>query len=334
MSAERAITGIRPTGDLTVANYVGAMKPLVEMQESFDGPLNIFVADLHGLTDQEPELINRTRLKTARSLLASGIDPDTTNVYLQSQIEDQTTVLASVLDRHTTVAEVLRIPTLKEKLKREQKAENASVALLRYPILMAADICIQDATHVPVGQDQIPHIEFTRDVARRFNRQYGDGEGVLVLPTVLATEAIRIAALNGEGKMSKSNPNSAIFLKDSPQEVAAKVKRAQTAAGGEMTDVLKSHFTLADALSKTEAEQSEVKRLYQEHMEGGRVMGEFKAFLTDQTNRFLASFQERSDNLSDREVTQVLAQGGERAAQQADEVLARTKRAMGFVALL
>lgn len=332
--SERALTGIRPTGDLTVANYVGAMKPLVEMQESFNGPVNIFVADLHGLTDQEPGLVNRTRLDTARSLLASGIDPSKTNVYLQSQIEDQTTVLASVLDRHTSVAEVLRIPTLKEKLKRGQQAENATVALLRYPILMAADICIQDATHVPVGQDQIPHIEFTRDVARRFNRQYGEGRSVLVMPTVLATEAIRIAALNGDGKMSKSNPNSAIFLKDSPKEVAAKVKRAQTATGGHMTPALESHFKLANALSNTPAEKAELARIYDAHMDGGRVMGEFKTFLADRTNGFLGRFQERFNSLSDDAVKRVLTEGGERATDQANRVVERTKRAMGFVAFL
>ncbi|HEV2402613.1 MAG TPA: tryptophan--tRNA ligase [Candidatus Saccharimonadales bacterium] len=327
-----ALTGIRPTGDLTIANYVGAMQPIVDMQETFDGPVNVFVADIHGLTDQEPDLVNRTRLDTARSLVAAGIDPERTTVYLQSQIEEETVALAGILDRHTTVAELLRIPTLKEKLKRGQEAETATLALFRYPVLMAADICIQDATDVPVGEDQIPHIEFTRRVARRFNKEYGEGETVLVEPSVLALQAVRIAALNGDGKMSKSSPNSAIFLKDSPTEVAAKVKRAQTALPGEMTPVLESHFTLADALSTSPEQKAELAHMKAAHEDGQPVMKDFKVLLTDRINGFLEEFQGRYDSLTDDEVRRVLIDGAEKAHNQARTVLDRTKQAMGLVA--
>lgn len=327
----RALTGIRPTGDLTIANYVGAMQPIVDMQETFDGPVNVFVADIHGLTDQEPELVNRTRLDTARSLVAAGVNPERTTVYLQSQIEEETVVLEGIMSRHATVAEMLRVPTLKEKLKRGQEAENATMALLRYPLTMAADICIQGATDVPVGQDQIPHIEITRKVARRFNRQYGSDEQILVEPKVLAVDAIRIAALNGDGKMSKSSPNSAIFLKDDPSQVAAKVKRAQTAPSGEMTPALESHFKLAQALCKSEVEIVELKRIQDAHMDGRPAMKDFKDFLTDRTNVFLGEFQERYDSLSDQEVRAMLLDGAEQAHEQARAVLSRTRQAMGFV---
>jgi len=332
MSENIALTGVRPTGDLTIANYVGAMQPIVGMQETFDGPVNVFVADLHGLTDQEPDLVNRTRLDTARSLIAAGIDPERTTVYLQSQIEEETVALAGILDRHTTVAELLRVPTLKEKLKRGQEAETATLALFRYPVLMAADINIQDATHVPVGEDQIPHIELTRRLARRFNNDYGKGQTILVEPEVLSMQAVRIAALNGEGKMSKSNPNSAIFLKDDRTTVAAKVKRAQTALPGEMNPALESHFTLADALSVTREQVEEVARVRAAHEDGQKVMGDFKGLLTDRVNAFLGEFQGRYDSLTDAEVRAILIAGQEKARTKAREVLDRTKRAMGFVA--
>jgi len=330
----RALTGIRPTGELTIANYVGAMQPMVEMQDTYDGPVNVFVADLHGLTDQEPDVVNGMRMDTARSLVAAGIDPERTTVYLQSQIQEATESLAGVLGRHAKVSELLLIPTLKEKLKYGQAAESATLALLSYPVLMAADICIQDATDVPVGKDQLPHIEFTRHVARRFNQTYGKGETTLVEPAILATRAIRIAALNGEGKMSKSNPTSAIFLKDTPDMVAAKVKRAPTAHPGEMSPALESHFTLAEALCTTPEQKAELESIRAAHTDGQKVMGSFKDFLTDRTNTFLGQFQQRYNNLTDAEVKGILRDGGARAEDQARQVLSRVRSAMGLVDFL
>jgi tryptophanyl-tRNA synthetase len=308
------------------------MDPMVDLQETFDGPVNVFVADLHGLTDQEPDVVNRMRLDTARSLLAAGINADNTTVYLQSQIEPQTVGLASYFDRHTTANELQRIPTLKEKIKAGQDEGSVNMSLLRYPVLMAADICIQDATYVPVGEDQLPHIEFTRRVARRFNNQYGEGEAILAEPELLAVESLRILALDGVGKMSKSRPNGAILLKNTADEVARKVKRAQTALPGEMTDVLESHFALGSALAQTSEDRHALDAIRNDHMAGKKVMGDFKTALTDTVNRRLVTFQERYDGLSDREVREVLVEGGERAAAKADEVIARVQSAMGFVA--
>jgi tryptophanyl-tRNA synthetase len=327
-----ALTGFRPTGELTVGNLVGAMDPMVDLQQGFDGPVNIFVADLHGLTDQEPDVVNRTRLDTARSLLAAGIDPERTTVFLQSQIESDVNTLASYLDRHTTVKELMGIPTLKEKLKADQDESSVNMALFRYPVLMAADICIQDATYVPVGTDQLPHIRFTRHLARRFNNQYGNGETVLVEPDLLSVESLRIASLDGLGKMSKSRPNGAILLKDNHNEVARKVKRAQTALPGEMTDALESHFALGAALAQTDEEREAFAAIRSDHDNGKKVMGDFKVALTDVLNTRLSTFQQRYDSLSDREVRDVLVDGGERAASKAHEVVTRVRSALGFVA--
>jgi tryptophanyl-tRNA synthetase len=336
MSAEkqvaepRVVTGIRPTGDLSIANYVGAMKPIGELQDSYPGPINAFVADIHGLTDQEPGLISSLREDTVRSFIAAGIDPERVNIYLQTQIEEPTVILSHYLDRHVSVAELLRVPTLKDKLKKGQGVENVNVALARYPILMASDIFVQDATDVPVGQDQHAHIEFARDLARKFNNEYGEGEAVIIVPQIMAVRALRILALNGEGKMSKSNPRGAIFLKDSPDVVGDKVKRAQTAAAGEMNDVLESHFTLCEELCTTPEQSSYLNQLRVQHLQGDTVMKEFKVLMTDLVNNFLAEFQEKYNSISDAQVQEVLEAGGEDAMAQASGVLARVKTAMGF----
>jgi tryptophanyl-tRNA synthetase len=328
----RAMTGIRPTGDLTIANYLGAMKPIADMQETYGGDISIFVADLHGLTDQEPDVVNVHRLGTGRSLIAAGVNPERSTIYLQSELKAPTEGVASILDRHTTVAELLRIPTLKEKIRHGMGPESASAALLRYPILMAADIIVQDATDVPVGEDQRPHIEFARDVTDRFNSEYGD---TFVKPTMMTAvpEGLRILALNGHGKMSKSVPNSAIFLNDPPSEVDQKIKRAATANPGAMTDVLESHFTLTEALCKTQEDIKILEGLKTAHLDGGKVMHGFKTFMAAMVNSFLEDFQERYYNISDREVVRTLTEGSDRAAERANQVLHRAERAMGHVSL-
>jgi len=326
-----ALTGIRPTGELTVANYVGAMEPMVALQDTYEGPVNVFVADLHALTDQEPDVIARAWPDAVRSYLAAGIDPNRTTVYLQSQIGPQTLELTSLLERHVTVAELLRVPTLKEKLRAGQDASAATAALLRYPVLMAADIVIQDATDVPVGADQLPHIELTRRLVDRFNSLYGQGEQILATPSLLAIEGVRIVALNGDAKMSKSRPAGALFLADSPAEAAQKIRRAVTAPAGEMAPALESHFLLAERLSTEPAERFRLAELRRQHMEGLAVMAEFKGLLTEIVAGFLGGFQERFGSISDAEVKRVLREGGERASEQADRVMGRVHQALGLV---
>ena len=328
----KALTGVRPTGELTIGNYLGAIQPVVKMQEEFEGPVSVFVADIHGLTDQEPKTVIATRLVAARALLAAGIDTEKISIYLQSQIENQTLYLANLFDRHITPAELERVPTLKDKLKDGQGASNVNLSLFRYPILMAADIAIQDATHVPVGEDQLSHLELTRRLVRRFNKRYGEEDGnILVEPESLSRKALRIAALNGrDGKMSKSRPQSAILLRDTKDEVARKVKKAQTALPGEMNETLDSHFVVAELLSTTPEDVDEVTKLRIAHLDGEMVMGDFKTVLTDRLNDFLADFHDRYDSIGDREVKLALSEGGNKASDTADAVLRRIKSSLGL----
>lgn len=334
-SERRALTGVRPTGDLTIANYLGAIQPIAEMQETFDGDINVFVADIHGLTDQEPSTVRGNILGSVRSLVAAGIDPNRSTVFLQSQIEDKTVWLAHMLDRHTTPAELRRIPTLKEKLRDDGSEDNVNMSLFRYPVLMAADIAIQRATDVMVGDDQMPHIEFARRLIRRFNQMYGAGKEVLAVPQGLGHKTLRIIALQEkDGKMSKSKPSSAILLRDKPDDVSWKIKKAQTAAPGEMPTILESHFTMAELLSSNNEERSEVKRLKAAHMAGETVMGNFKTLLTDVTNNFLSGFHERYESVSESDAKTILLSGAEKIKQETDSTVERAKLALGLTSVI
>ena len=327
-----ALTGIRPTGELTVGNVIGAIQPMVELQDTFEGDVNVFVADMHGLTDQEPEVVNRSRLDTARTFMAAGVDPEKTTLYLQSQVGRPTVELATLLDRHITPAELRRVPTLKDKLRPGQSEDQVNMSLFRYPILMAADIMVAEADHVPVGADQVAHLEVARLLARRFNRDYGRGETILVEPDIAIVEGIKIAALRGGGKMSKSEPSTALLLTDKPDVVANKIRRAETTTEpGAMPETLASHFMVAERLATTDDQRAAVAAVKAEHLAGKAVMGAFKGLLTDITNEYLGGFQERFNGLSDAEVKRVLIEGGERASVKAEGVLDRVYRALGLM---
>lgn len=332
-TALHALTGVRPTGDLTIANYLGAIQPIAAIQDSFAGDISVFVADIHGLTDQEPDTVRSTTLNSARALLAAGINPERSTMFLQEQAEPQTLWLANILERHASIGEIGRVPTLKEKL-RGRDPSAVSMSLFRYPVLMAADIAIQGATHVPVGEDQMPHVELTRELVRRFNRAYGSGESVLVEPSGLVREPIRVIALQAQhGKMSKSHPQSALLLRDDDDTIARKIKKAQTAPGGEMPPVLASHFLIAERLSDGDR-AVEVARLKTAHLAGEAVMGSFKSLLTDTVINFLRDFRERQGSISDEQVKRILREGGEIAAERADATMLRVRRAMGLLSIL
>lgn len=327
-------TGIRPTGDLTVANYLGAVEPILELQRQGKQPL-VFVADLHAMTDKEPRLAMQHTNDVVADYIALGLDPERTDIFVQSAIAPQISQLTLYLMRHITVAELTRVPTLKDKLRKGQGAETANALLAAYPVMMAADILIQKAKEVPVGEDQVPHIEVTRKLAERFNAQYGD---VLFVPRVHQVETLRIQSLRGEGKMSKTNPDGAIFLTDSPAAIAAKIKKAETAfpgkmrleVDGESRVTLESHVILAKGLAKRPEDIARIDEIIAAHMEGQQVMGEFKRLFTRIAQEFVETFQDkRAEVVADPSyIPSVLERGAERARRNADETLSEVYVAM------
>lgn len=341
MSAERipVLSGFRPTSDLTVGNYLGAIRPALEIQSDPTKDLSVFVADLHGLTDHDPREIAPYRSGVIRDCVALGIDPEQTTLYLQSQVEAEVVQIANRIAPYATVGELARTPNLKEKMgllrgqepTDDEEALAANYALLGYPVLMAADIYSQEATLVAVGEDQIPHLEFARTVARRFNNRFGaNGHPVLVEPSILAVDSVRIMSLSGKGKMSKSQPEQAIMFTDDPGVARKKIQRAATAEAGEWNDTLASHFTVAEGLATTAEQLTELDEIKTAHRRGRAVMGAFKAHWAAIVEERLVGFQDARARISDDDVAGILERGGARAGEHASTVLANMRTSMGM----
>ena len=319
-------TGIRPTGNLTVANYLGAVKPLIELQDQGLKPL-VFVADLHALTDCEPKEVKKYVNEVVADYIALGVDPNKAGLFLQSSIENEIAVLTLLLSRHTNVSELLRVPTLKDKLKNNARPETANALLFLYPVMMAADILIQRAKKIPVGQDQVSHIEFARELAKDFNKKYGE---VFPMPQPLEQKALRIISLKGESKMSKSIPQGALFLSDDAKTIAKKIQTAETAFEGKMNDRLESHIIVAKGLAKTEKEMQEIDGIIDEHKKGKAVMGRFKQIFARVAQDFLQEFQARKKEITKDPsfIPAVLEQGAKIAKTNARETLELVKQAL------
>ena len=319
-------TGVRPTGNLTVANYLGAVKPLIELQDQGLKPL-VFVADLHALTDCEPKEVKKYVNEVVADYIALGVDPNKAGLFLQSSIENEIAVLTLLLSRHTNVSELLRVPTLKDKLKNNARPETANALLFLYPVMMAADILIQRAKKIPVGQDQVSHIEFARELAKDFNKKYGE---VFPMPQPLEQKALRIISLKGESKMSKSIPQGALFLSDDAKTIAKKIQTAETAFEGKMNDRLESHIIVAKGLAKTEKEMQEIDGIIDEHKKGKAVMGRFKQIFARVAQDFLQEFQARKKEITKDPsfIPSVLEQGAKIAQTNARETLELAKQAL------
>jgi tryptophanyl-tRNA synthetase len=218
----RILSGMRPTGRLHLGNYLGALQNWVRLQESSD--CYFMVADWHALTtdyEHSAEIVPNTH-EMVIDWLASGIDPERSPVFIQSRVKEHAELhlLFSML---ITTARLERNPTVKEQIRDLELEENVSYGHLGYPVLQAADILVYKADLVPVGEDQVPHVEVTRELARKFNGLYGE---VFPVPEARLTHFPRLPGLDGR-RMSKSLGNT-VFLADEPEEIAAKIKTAYT----------------------------------------------------------------------------------------------------------
>ena len=217
------LSGIKPTGDLTLGSYLGAIKNWAERAEQYD--CYYFMADLHALTTRnDPALLRRRTLEQLAQYVACGLDPEKNTLFIQSHVPAHVE-LGWVLNCYTMFGELSRMTQFKDKSAKN--ADNINGGLFTYPALMAADILLYQADYVPVGEDQKQHCELTRDVAIRFNNLYG--ETFKVPEPYIPKVGARIMSLsNPENKMSKSDPNGCVFLLDKPEDLARKFKRAVT----------------------------------------------------------------------------------------------------------
>ena len=241
---ELVFSGVQPTGNLHLGNYLGALKRFVEMQKTH--PCLYCVVDLHAMTmPHDPATLRRTTREVTAAFLACGIDPQKNTVFNQSRVAEHAE-LAWALDCVARLGWLNRMTQFKEKAGKDR--ENASVGLYNYPVLMAADILLYRATHVPVGDDQKQHLELTRDVAQKFNNDFaasiaerGFGDAFFPLPEPLIQgPATRVMSLrDGSKKMSKSDPSeySLIALTDDAEAISAKIRKAKTDAGALPSEV-------------------------------------------------------------------------------------------------
>ena len=229
MNKKVILSGIQATGNLTLGNYIGALKNFVKMQDEYD--CYYMIANLHALTvRRDPEELKNNTLKIIATYIAAGIDPEKSAIFIQSQVPAHAE-LSWVLNCYTYMGELTRMTQFKDKSEKHQ--DNINSGLFTYPVLMASDILLYQADLVPTGQDQKQHIEITRDIAGRFNKIYG--ETFKVPAPYIPKVGARIMGLQDpKSKMSKSStiPNDSIFLIDSPEEIMKKIKKAVTDSEG------------------------------------------------------------------------------------------------------
>ncbi|MBW4654480.1 MAG: tryptophan--tRNA ligase [Kaiparowitsia implicata GSE-PSE-MK54-09C] len=332
MGKQRVLSGIQPTGDLHLGNYLGAIRNWVEMQHHYDSYL--FMADLHAITvPHDPAALAESTRRVAATYLACGIEQEYATIFVQSHVP-----------AHSELAWLLMCITplnwLEDMIQFKEKAikqgENVGAGLLCYPVLQAADILLYEPDKVPVGEDQKQHLELTRDIAARLNYQFGqDDQPVLRLPEpMIRAEGARVMSLtDGTKKMSKSDPSelSRINLLDSPEQIAHKVKRCKTDSPRglwfddgdrpECHNLLTLYMILSGQPKATVA--AECKDM---------GWGQFKPLLTDTLISVLAPIQEKYHAIIDEPgyLDGVLKQGKEKAEAIARPTLEKVKAALGY----
>lgn len=323
-------SGIRPTGNLHLGNYFGALRNFVKMQEEYD--CYFFVADYHSLTTHPtPGSIYGDARKIMAAYLAAGLDPDKATIYLQSDLPE-TIELYLFFNMNAYLGELERVTSFKDKVR--QNPNNVNAGLLTYPTLMAADILIHKATKVPVGKDQEQHLEMTRTFAQRFNNMYG--AEVFPLPQAIGSTAglVKIPALNGAGKMGKSEGEaSTIFLTDEDAVIRKKVMKAKSDSGPtEMNqkkpEEIENLFALMRAVSTPDA-VAHFDELYNNCQ---IRYGDMKKQLAEDMVAFVAPIRERIAEYSSDEqlLARIMDRGREKARESARKTLDEVRRTIGY----
>ncbi len=330
---KRVFSGIQPSGGLTLGNYLGAIKRFVEMQEE-DYETIYCMVDLHAITVwQDPEDLRRNTRELAAGYIASGIDPAKSILFNQSQVP-QHAQLGWIFNCVARMGWMNRMTQFKDKAGKNR--ENVSVGLFSYPTLMAADILVYHATHVPVGEDQKQHLELTRDIAAKFNNDFGIDFFPLAEP-VIEGAATRVMSLrDGSKKMSKSDPSDAsrINMTDSAEDIARKIRKAKTdpdalpseAAGLENRPEARNLVNIYAALADMSVDQVLAEA-------GGRQFSQFKPMLSDLAVAKLAPISTEMARLmqDQAEIDRILGVGAQAAREIAAPILDRTYEIVGMI---
>lgn len=322
------LSGIRPTGNLHLGNYFGAVKNFLRMQH--ENNCFFFVADYHMLTTHpKPEDLVKNQKTVLAEYIAAGLDPEVATIYIQSDVPE-VTELYLLLSMNAYVGELERTTTFKEKVR--QQPENVNAGLLTYCVLMAADILLHRSNKVPVGKDQEQHLELTRRFARRFNNMYG----VEYFPEPEAynfgEQLVKIPGLDGSGKMGKSEGNG-IFLADEPDIIRKKVMKAVTDTGPtelnqEIAEPIKNIFSIMNAVSKPET----IDYFKEKYNNCNIRYGDLKKQLAEDIILFTTPIREKINQIKSDDVylKKIAKLGQEKAKASASKTVKEVREIMGF----
>lgn len=320
---ERIFSGIKPSSELQIGNYLGAIKQWLDLQHEYES--FFCVVDLHAITEPyDPQKMPERTLDIASDYLALGLDPKKSVIFVQSHVPEHTELMW-LLNTIMPVSELERMTQYKDKIR--QKKENIRAGLLNYPVLMAADILLYKASTVPVGEDQVQHVELTRDFARKFNHTFGQ---TFPEPKAKISPAKRIMSLTDPNKkMSKSdNENSCLFLSDQPEIIKKKIMAAVTAtSGGNASPGVANLLTLLKEFSDRQTYEK-----FQAREKSGQIKySELKEQLAKDIIAHFADYRRKRAKLKVSEVKKILEQGAKKARLIAQKTLKEVKEKMGLI---
>ena len=327
---EIVLSGIRPTGNLHLGNYFGAVKNFVKMQETNE--CFFFIADYHSLTTHPtPGNLQSNVKQVLVEYLAAGLNPEKATLYLQSDLPE-TAELYLFLNMNAYMGELERVTTFKEKARKQPN--NVNAGLLTYPTLMAADIIIHKAAKVPVGKDQEQNLEMTRTFARRFNNMYNTDFFPIPSAYNFGEQLVKIPGLDGSGKMGKSeSEGNAIFLNDDPKKLRKKVMRAVTDSGPtkmnqKKPEAIENLFSLMKIVSEPEA----VEFFNDQYNNSTIRYGDLKKQLAEDMIAFTEPFREKIAELSSNEdyIKNVMNMGAEKARESGRKTINEVRKIIGF----
>lgn len=327
----KIVSGIQPSGKLHIGNYLGAVKNWVKLQSNQKNDCFFFIADYHSITeDCDPRQKSKEIFDLATDLLALGLGPKKSVIFQQSQIPFHTE-LAWIFNTLVKIPELERMTQFKDKIKKQK--HNINIGLFDYPVLMAADILIYKAEAVPVGEDQIQHLELTREIARRFNDKFGK---VFPEPKSILTETPKIMSLiDPTKKMSKSGGDkSYIALADSPEIIKEKIKSAVSDSGGQGKNAGGDNLlSIFNALAETKEEKAEYLNYKKDHRAGKLKYSQFKPRLAELIVNYFADYRQKRAELSKNpeHIKKVLKNGADKASAIAEKTLKEAKEKIGLV---
>lgn len=328
---ETVVSGIRPTGNLHLGNYFGALRNFIKMQN--DANCYFFIADYHSLTTHpDPKLLTVNVHNVLSEYLAAGLDPSKSTIYIQSD-QPQVAELSLLLSMHAYVGEMERTASFKEKIRKH--SDNVNMGLLGYPVLMAADILIHNADKVPVGKDQEQHLEITRKFARRFNTIYGVEYFKEPQAYNFGTELVKVPGLDGSGKMGKSEGNG-VYLIDTDADIKNKVMKAVTDAGpteqnSPVSEYVQNIFTLMDIVSEPETLQ-----FFKDAYANCSIRyGDLKKQLAEDIIKVVSPIREKIAEIRSNEkfLAEVTKMGAEKAQLSAKKTVSEVREIMGIRSL-